>query len=359
MAALIAAPNNEIHLTINPSFLEGFLIKYSELMNRYQKEINLARSENDEFDLVDFIVLLWQGKYKIISSIIIICLLSFIYLIFAKEKWTSETVLTRPTAGQIAGFNSTLNVINTSSQQDRVTIQQLQLQIFDRFASSIYALSDTLNNLENPELLKVSQYRNGQDDPLIIKYTADSAKKAQEKLQHYVNSVNSDITDDYINDLKRTLNVKKSELENTIKVYTDVAQERKKHRLAVINNALLVAKQSKLKETQLSQAEYLSDDTLYLLGTDGLTAMLENENSKPIVYDDSFYSAQQALLSLNSLALKLDGFNSYRYVMKPTLPYKRESPRNVLILAIAILLGGVIGTVYIIAENVYKRRVCS
>lgn len=317
---------------------------------------DLSKDQNDEFDLIDFIILLWEGKKIIIFSVIICLIIAFTYLNFAKEKWSSEAVLTRPSAGQIATFNSALNVINSSNLQDKIPLPQIQQQIFDRFSSSINSLSDSLNNRSDPELMKVSQYRSGQDDPLLIKYTSTSAKAAQDKLQRYIDSINSEITSDYVSDLKKTLSVKINELNSASKNFIDVANDRKQHRLDVIKNALLVAKQSETNATQLRQAEYLSDDTLYLLGYKALNAMLENEKSKPINLDDSYYSLQQSLAALNSLKLNLDGFNSYRYVMKPTLAYKRDSPRQVLIIAISLIMGAIIGSMWVIACSIYKKR---
>lgn len=317
---------------------------------------NSSDSNSNEFDLIDFIILLWKGKVKIILAIVFFVILSISYIHFAKEKWSSEAVLTKPSAGQVANFNSILNIVNANNIQDKIALPQLQQQIFDRFSSSIYALSDTLESLSDPQLLKVSQYRNGQDDPLLIKYTGTSAKDAQSKLQNYIKTLNDDVVNDYINDLNKTLSVKKSELENLSKSFVDTATLQKEHRLDVIKNALLVARQSDVNSTKLSQAEYLSDDTLYLLGANALNAMLQNEKTKPIVLSDNYYSVRQSLDALNSLKLNLDGFDSYRFIMKPTLAFKRDSPRQLLIVAISIMMGFIIGSMLVIAEDIYRKR---
>ena len=56
-----------------------------------------------------------------------------------------------------------------------------------------------------------------------------------------------------------------------------------------------MAEGSGIVTSQLTRAEFLSDDTLYLLGTKALNAAIANEATRPLPLDDSYYATQRAL----------------------------------------------------------------
>ena len=45
----------------------------------------------------------------------------------------------------------------------------------------------------------------------------------------------------------------------------------------------------------------------------------------------------------------------YRYVMKPTLPIRRDSPKRGLTLVLAVLLGGMIGAGVVLGRNALRN----
>ncbi len=44
----------------------------------------------------------------------------------------------------------------------------------------------------------------------------------------------------------------------------------------------------------------------------------------------------------------------YRYVMKPTLPVRRDSPKKAITLVLAVLLGGMIGAGIVLGRNALR-----
>jgi chain length determinant protein (polysaccharide antigen chain regulator) len=49
-----------------------------------------------------------------------------------------------------------------------------------------------------------------------------------------------------------------------------------------------------------------------------------------------------------------DSINTYRYVMKPILPVRRDSPKKALTLVLAVLLGGMIGAGVVLGRNALR-----
>ncbi len=82
---------------------------------------------------------------------------------------------------------------------------------------------------------------------------------------------------------------------------------------------------------------------MFLLGSDALKSMIQNEATRPLVFSPAYYQTKQTLLDIKNLKVTADTVHVYRYVMKPTLPVRRDSPKTAITLVLAVLLGGMIG----------------
>lgn len=318
-----------------------------------------SNSNDDELGLIDIIHQLWQGKKIILYTILVFLIFAIAYVFLVKEKWTSEAIITQPTAGQVATYNNALSILYSQNIADKISLPDLQRQIFGRYSTSAYALSGILENLDQPLEFIVTQAVKGRDDTLNIKFTGQTAKEAQQQLQHYMTQLNTEVSDDFAIDLRNNIFVKKEGLKDSIAAQEKIAQDKKQHRLDVISQALKIADAAKLKNTQLSQAEFLSDDTLYLLGSSALNSMIENEKTKPLELNDFYYQTQRALFALNALRLDFTKMQNFEFIKKPDMPLRRDSPKRVKILALSAIIGGVIGSLLVIFQNIvqsYNRR---
>lgn len=314
---------------------------------------------DDEIDLLEIIAQLWNGKKTIIACVIVAMVLAGVYLFVAKEKWTSTAIVATPTSGMIANYNASLSVLYKQTPADKPSLPDLQTQFFGRFAASMGALSAALRNLEEPLMLKIDPVVAGSNDQLSIAYTAPTAKDAQAQLTKYIDQINDKVVDGYTADLRRTLGVKTNELSNALDTQKQVAIDKKQQRMDAIKQALTIAEASGVKSSQLNQAEYLSDDTLYLLGTSSLQSMIQNEATKPLIFDKSYYDTQSALLAVTHMKIDLSHLQSYRYISTADLPIRRDSPKRMLVMLLAIILGGVVGAAVVIGRNVsasYRLR---
>lgn len=314
---------------------------------------------NDGLDLLDIIVQLWRGKATIFLTTFALIVIAVIYLSSVKEKWTSEAIVTMPNAGQVATYNAMLNVLYAQSPQDKLAVIDLQRQLFSRFNSSSYALSNSLSALERPLDLKVRQVNKGQIEPLSITFTAETAKQAQQELAKYIQLIDKQVVEDYSKDIKRNLEVKILELSESLTSQVKIAEEKKSRRIEVLKQALRIAEASKIEKSQLLQAEHLSDDTMYLLGSESLKAMISNENTRPLVFDDYYYETQRVLLSMKALSVNLSELHSYRYTTQPNLPIRRDSPNKMLTILVAMLLGVILGSAIVFGRQIvhnYRTR---
>ncbi|MGP2447710.1 LPS O-antigen chain length determinant protein WzzB [Pantoea stewartii subsp. indologenes] len=310
----------------------------------------MKEQPDSDIDLFDLVLQLWRGKVVIISTVIISVLIGVVYINVVKEKWVSTSTVTLPAAGQVANYNAALSIVYADSPQDKPSLTGLQTQMFNRFTASMSALAGALANLEKPLTLTLRPVK-GSDDAVSISFVGQSAKEAQMQLTQYISQVNDEVVKDYGDDIKRNLSVKTRELTNTLDTYKQVALNQKEHRLDVIKQALKIADASNVGKLQVNQAEFLSDDTLYLLGSDALKAMVENENSKPLDFSKEYYDAQRALLAVTHLKIEVDNLQSFRYISQPDLPLKRVSPKKGLALILAFIIGALLGSFIVIGRN--------
>lgn len=316
---------------------------------------NHIGSDSEQIDLIDLLMQLWKGKVTIIAFAVVAVILAVIYLSVAKEKWTSEAIITLPDSGQIANYNNSMNVLYSQNPASAPSIVEIQQRFFSRFNSALAALSEQLDNQEEPEKLTITESVKGQSVPLKVSYVATNAIEAQKTLTAYIQQINKRIVTELDDDLKTSINAKVDDLKADLATKEKIAQERKNKRLEILNQALLVAQQSNIKNTLVQQAETLSEDTLFVLGSDALSSIIKNEATRPLPLDDSYFNARQTLLAINALKSKPDTTYAFRYVMKPSLPIRRDSPKKSLTLVLGALVGLMLGSGVVLGRNALRN----
>ncbi|MEW5562710.1 LPS O-antigen chain length determinant protein WzzB [Enterobacter asburiae] len=316
-------------------------------------------SEPEQIDLIDLIVQIWSGKVTIIVCVIVAILLAVGYIMVAKEKWTSTALVTQPDSGMVSSYANAMNILYGNSAPSIGAIQQ---DFITRFNSSFSALSESLDNQEEPEKLNIETAVKGQSLPLRVSYTAHTAEEAQQTLAKYIQQVDEDVAKAVEGDLKSNIGSRKNDLEQSLTTQEKVATEQKALRIAQISQALTIAEQSKIKLPQVQQADQVSQDTMFMLGSDALSAMVKNEATRPLTFPDSYYQTRQTLLDVENLMSggkddepKVSNIHAYRYVMKPTLPIRRDSPKRAIILVLSVLLGGMVGAGIVLGRNALRN----
>lgn len=309
-------------------------------------------NEPEQIDLIDLLVQLWRGKMTIVVCVIIALVLAGGYLVVAKEKWTSTAIITQPDAGQLSGYSNAMSVLYGG---DAPKISDTQFGFVWRLNSAFSALTETLDNQAKPEKLTIDPVVKGQALPLKVTYQASTAEDAQKTLAKYIQQVDESVVKEINADLAMSITSRTSDLEQSLAAQEKVAKEQKALRIAQISQALSVAKQANIKLPQVQQADQVSQDTMFMLGSDALSSMIENEATRPLTFSDYYYQTRQNLLAVKALKIDPDSIHAYRYVMKPTLPIRRDSPKKAITLVLAVLLGGLIGAGVVLGRNALRN----
>lgn len=319
---------------------------------------NMSGRGNDpeQIDLIDLLMQLWRGKVTIVVAIVVAIALAVGYLAIAKEKWTSTAIITQPDVGQIATYNNALNVMYGASAPK---VTELQTNVIGRFSTSFSALAEALDNQEKPEKLSIEQSVKGQQLPLSVSYVDGSPEEAQRQLAEYIQQTDEKVAKELELDLTDNIKLQTSTLEDSLKTQEVVAQEQKDLRIKQIQEALRYAEQAGVIKPQIQQTQDVTQDSMFLLGSDALKSMIEHESTRPLILSDNYFQTKQKLLDIKNLKLEGAELHSYRYVMKPTLPIRRDSPKKAITLVLAVLLGGMIGAGIVLGRNAlrgYKAR---
>ncbi|HGH4676428.1 TPA: LPS O-antigen chain length determinant protein WzzB [Enterobacter bugandensis] len=309
-------------------------------------------NEPEQIDLLDLVVQLWRGKWMIATFIVVFIALAIGYLSVAKEKWTSSAIIAQPDAAQIATYSNALNILYGSAAPSMLDIQT---RAIGRFNSSFSALSQALDNQEVPEKLTIEPTVKGQTLPLSVSYTSTSAEAAQKQLAQYIQQVDEQTAKELALDLKDNIKEQIKTLNDSLQNQEKVAQEQKDLRIKQIVEALKNAEAAKISSPQLQQTQDVTQETMFLLGSEGLKSMIQNEASRPLVFSAAYYQTRQNLLDIQNLNVNPDTIHVYRYVMKPDLPVRRDSPKKAIVLILAVLLGGMIGSGVVLGRNALRN----
>ncbi|MEN3753680.1 LPS O-antigen chain length determinant protein WzzB [Mangrovibacter sp. SLW1] len=312
------------------------------------------RPQFDQIDLFDIIRQLWAGKKTIFISVVACIILAAIYAFTAQEKWTSTAIITLPDSGQVSAYTQAENVLYPRSAP---STREIQNAFFKRFQGGIAALSIQLQNQEEKEELSSEEMSKDQRDQIKISYVGLTSKDAQTKLNEYLKKVDSSIVTDVDGDLDANIKARTNELKDAISSLEKVAKQKKDDRLHILNQALIIAKQSNIEEPQLNNSSVVTDDTLFSLGSNALTSMIDNYKNAPLPLDSDYYSTMQNLLSVESLNQNKRIISTFRYIMKPNLPIRKDSPKKAIILIISVLFGGVLGSGYVLTKNFIQKEI--
>ncbi len=307
----------------------------------------------EQIDLIDLLMQLWRGKMTIIISVIVAIAFAIGYLAVAKEKWTSTAIITQPDVGQIAGYTDAMNAIYG---QAAPKVSDLQTSLIGRYSTAFSALAEALDNQEEPEKLTIEPSVKNQPLPLVVSYVGPTAEDAQKQLAAYIQQIDDKVNVELHKDLQNNIALRMKSLQDSLKTQEVVAQEQKDLRIRQIQEALQYANQAQVIKPQIQQTgDDITQDTLFLLGSEALESMIKHEATRPLVFSPNYYRTRQNLLDIENLNVDDLDIHAYRYVMKPTLPIRRDIPKKAITLILAVLLGGMVGAGIVLGRNALRN----
>lgn len=340
----------------------------------------------DEIDLAQLFQKLWNGRIILLAFFFAGVVISVIYALTAKERWTSFAYVSPPRLEQISAYLDQRRAMARVTGNQSIDPNALSSALFNTFITQAAIYKNQLAYLSETEYYKqknsddsIANHRllldlaqqlridvPGKDDiaPYYkLSFSADTAEQAQYVLTGYLNWTSNlsffQVDEEFNDQLNAQILSRQTELDNIdFKLTTE-----RQHSIESLENALHTARLAGIKDyvvarqTEGATVIELSDSRrLFMLGENYLSAELETRQNTPIIYPPHYYEIKRELEQLEPLRdYKVDA-TSYFMQRAPTLPLSRDAPKRTLIVVLGGMLGGMLGVFWLLASEAFRRK---
>ncbi|WP_171052018.1 Wzz/FepE/Etk N-terminal domain-containing protein [Vibrio rotiferianus] len=350
---------------------------------KYQAKCQLPN--NDEVDLVELFKALWKGRLAILVSTVLCTVITALYAFNAQERWTSsvkyiepgatdnqavkdELLKYKPLMGDALGkYITSAQMLKSFNQLARQSdVKKNFIKQDPTFLNYLKSENINLDTLKGKKELKEWADRitftspnpkKADETEFQLKLTAMSSGESYKMLQRYIDYVNillkNQLEQKIVNDLRSRTNQLQQSIElKTHRALTDLAikLEQYKVALAIANGANI----EKPIENFNIGSQFRAD-----LGSKAIfSALKELGQVKDVTVLDPSIERERynhTLLKSNEFTLPSETqFISFTSSLEE--PLTRDQPKRALIIVLGLLLGGMMGTVYVLIRNAFFTR---
>lgn len=369
---------------------------------------NFSYPANDEIDLKELFIALWQGKWLIFITTFIFSVLAVAYALTSQEWWSAKATVSQPQLQDIKAYQqvakryqplfeaskrdavSIVNVVTNKENRldelerliDSEVIFQQFIQVFNangtkrRFMQTNPTFlnlqkqllteddADSLQAFHESWFSKISAVgesanRGAAPSSFTLSFQSIDRASSLTLLNDYVQFVNQTLNQKLNQDLVSTLAAKQVELTQQQQSLLQQAQlslqiERKRTQYA-----LTIAEQAGIKQPlqNLGQQDIFAIN----IGSRALQARMEVLKS---IEDLSIFEPRLAILQSQLSQFDLDTLsgnadwmvNGFYYLDEPEQPLTRDKPKRAFIVVFGGLLGGMLGVVIVLVRFAFRRE---
>jgi chain length determinant protein (polysaccharide antigen chain regulator) len=354
--------------------------------NMQEREIHSHSYRNDEIDLVELAKGLWQQKTIIIAVTALVVAIAVIYALMARPVYEAKATVLPPLLSNIEAYNAGKDSVGKEAPRKPFTAEDVYA-VFTRSLTSQSLRKAFFKDSYLPSLPESE--RNAPDDKLWSDFNKLLSIKAPDKQQPNIYEVRVEHSDpqlaaDWVNelvaraaaaakeDMQRNvmseINTRIRSAERRIASLRSTASQRRQDRIAVLQEALVVAKAVGLVTPQVTAGRTSSNDKLaefvdgsltYMRGAKAIEAELQVLEAR--ASDDPFIPELRALHEersfLSNIEIDPDNVAVFTLDSAAEVPQTPIKPKKALILALGLVLGGMLGIfVALIRLLVRKNR---
>ncbi|MDO5668232.1 MAG: Wzz/FepE/Etk N-terminal domain-containing protein [Alcaligenaceae bacterium] len=355
---------------------------------------HVVMNSSDEIDLLELFNTLWRRKFLIILIAALGFWGAYGLSLLKQEEWRSTAQVVAPK------LSNTTELIEKNRQiqrivdpNDDISISDLMNRVFSTFLYTAADSDEKYSYLAQTDVFKRLSMEEGANAGLILdnlsrqlsvqlpsdkqeslassyllSFVSDSAETSQSILTGYIAYVNriaiETSKNEFVNNLEAMIATRKQKI-NDIELNL---QNTRKVNIENYSDALLTAQKAGIKSSPgslLGRSDSSNNvvleinanpQQLYLQGEEVLTALLDVAQNTPITYPTSYYRLQYEIESLESLLDDHPEFESFSYLMRPTLPPQRQAPKRAQMAVIGGLIGGVLASLYVLMAAAFANR---
>ncbi len=337
---------------------------------------------NDEIDVVGLAVNIWHNKWKIVWAVGITMLAALVYVVFAPNVYRLETAVAPPLMVDLEAVQPP----GTSELVGRYRLERMTSEeVFELVKGYLQSEDEHLRFWLKYKGLKVEDLESNGDiksdflkfheelkvvlpkkkDDVVVLASLDSSEPdADEMFRQFF---------DYVNDravrqlAARTNRALVFQVERLV---GDMQRLREEHKVLVaddmaeLNEALALAKQSGIEGIpyeKLANIELQVMNNLFLVGAKTLQIQLDALEKRK--GSDAFVKGLRKLqeqlrrvkADIDSLEVNAGQAKTFLLLKPISFPIEPESPRRVLVLALSVVVGGMLGLVWIFMANLIAK----
>lgn len=336
------------------------------MVEPYNKS-NGHNARQDEIDLLELINVLWSNKFLIVFMTTIGFLGAYGLSLLKTEEWRSSAVVVAPRLIDTEKLIEKNRIVQRIVDPDQdVKVDTIMEKVFNTFLYTAADSDEKQNYLEQTDLFKrLSQDDKAQTGVLLntlsqnlsvqlpdekqqslatsytLSFISDTAESAQNVLNGYITNINRIAIEtsqqEFTNHLSAMIAIRKQQIDD---IERDL-QSKNQVMINTYNEALLIAQKAGIKSAPsglLGHSDVNNNvvleinanpQQLYLQGEEVLQALLDVAKNTPVTYPTEYYRLQYEVEALEPLLKERADFQSFSYLMRPTLPPKRLAPPSV------------------------------
>lgn len=343
--------------------------------------------KKNEVDLLYLFSLLWRGKKFIIATVILFAVCGFFISALLPQKWTSQAEITPAEKIQWAELQRALMTLQVLDVKSSVSPDDVYNLFLKKFASQslkeeFLATSPLVlgqleqSNLDQYDLrralalvagnLKITNNdKSGSptDTPYAswsLSFTAPKAVEAQQVLTDYINFITAKVVSETLETVRNDIELRKNVEKNVLEMDRARIANAHEAKLKRLNYSLEVANAAGIKRPVYSNGQAVQDDPDFsiALGADGISEKLRIEQSMKdfTELNADFRNREYHLAQLEKVNIKDVEFSPFKYQLSPSFPMKKDGPGKAIVIALAIILGGIISSGIVLLRHGMQQR---
>ncbi len=355
------------------------------------------QSNNDEIDLRELFSALWQGKWLIIITTLLLSVAAIGYALTAQEWWSAKATVSQPQLQGITSYQQAVKLYQPLfdvSQENGTIIVSNALDglidsklIFQQFIQTFNAngtkrrfmqtnptfltlQKQMLEQTNDPEVMQklyeewferiqASAVDKKANDIFTLSFQSVDKASSLTLLNDYIQFVNQTLNHHLNDDLISTLATKYGELTQQEKNLLQQAQLRLHVELERTQYALAIAEAAEFKQP----VQNLGEQELFAINI-GSRALKAKVDALKSIKDLSVFEPRLAILQSKLSQFDLEtlsaeakwSVNGFYYLDQPQQPLTRDKPKRALIVVLGALLGGMLGVAMVLVRFAFRKE---
>jgi LPS O-antigen subunit length determinant protein (WzzB/FepE family) len=344
-------------------------------------------SYDDEIDLWQLVSTLWAGKLWIIGIAIICGLLGLWFAKTTEEEWTAKAQVIAP---DYADFQQAteytqklLPILDDKTLEEKIKAIKFNDgdAAFTRFISLFNSIDNKKEFLQQHEIL--DQYKKaqgpdaGSEEKILARWassitaaapktepnnfdlsaTSWTATNSQKLLADYIDFTNNQVIKELQVNLTSLLATRVNELESQLSTREYNAKMNIEREINRLTHSLAIAKAAGIQTPIVDPG---TKDVFEInLGQKAIQAKITELKSitNLAVMNVEILNIQSQLAEAEAIEFSsLPVFNSYKFTQRPAVPLSRDAPKTILIILAGIIVGGILGVIYVLLSHAIRSR---